>query len=103
MNRYLQLRWRRAVSPRPRGAGAARWRARGPASSPRSWTTCCYRAIRHFLDRRQDLPAQARERLAERLAQPLRQRLERISEAAPLGPEAFLEDVAREFEQHRRS
>lgn len=77
-----------------------------PAGPPRynvsRMTRNEYQAIRHFLDRRQDLPPQVRERLAERLVQPLRERLEPPNEGPLAAPETFLEEVAHAYVQHRR-
>lgn len=76
-----------------------------PAQPPRynvhALSRADYQAVRHFLDRRPDLPANVRFQLAARLADPLLKTLN-VTPEYPWNPERFLEDVAREFEVHRR-
>ena len=58
-----------------------------------------YLTVRHYLDRRDALPAATRDRLAERLASPLFARLEWRQGERPADVQTFLETVARWYER----
>jgi hypothetical protein len=58
-----------------------------------------YQAVRHYLERREYLPAAARERVAEKLAGPLRTRLTWFEGEAPVDANAFLELIAHWYER----
>jgi uncharacterized RDD family membrane protein YckC len=58
-----------------------------------------YLAVRRYLDRRDSLPASARERLAAQIAVPLIARLEWLRGEPPADTQQFLETVARWYER----
>jgi uncharacterized RDD family membrane protein YckC len=62
-------------------------------------TRAQYLTVRHYLDRRDDLPPAPRERLAEQVASPLRAHLEWRHADPPADTQQFLEAVARWYER----
>jgi hypothetical protein len=55
--------------------------------------------VRHYLDRRESLPAATRERLAAKLAAPFRTRLTWFEGEPPADANAFLELIAHWYER----